>query len=46
MDCTYKTNKYKMPLLDIAGVMSTGNSFYVGFAFMHNKKQPSYDFAL
>jgi hypothetical protein len=46
MDCTYKTNKYKMPLLDIAGVTSTGHMFYAGFAFMHNEKQPSYDSAI
>ncbi|CAN6718572.1 unnamed protein product [Malus baccata var. baccata] len=31
MDCTYKTNKYKMPLLDIIGVSSFNTSFYSCF---------------
>jgi hypothetical protein len=46
MDCTYKTNKYKMPLLNINGVTATSNSFYRGFVFLYNKKQDSYNFAL
>ncbi|KAI9035747.1 transposase [Aspergillus affinis] len=46
MDYTYKTNKYKMPLLDITGVTFTGYTFYAGSAFVHNEKQPSYDFAI
>jgi hypothetical protein len=46
MDCTYKTNKYKMLLLNINGVMATGNLFYGGFVFLYNKKQDSYNFAL
>ncbi|KAL6532409.1 hypothetical protein OROGR_014379 [Orobanche gracilis] len=31
MDCTYKTNKYNMPLLDIIGVSCFNTSFYSGF---------------
>jgi hypothetical protein len=46
MDYTYKTNKYKMPLLNINGVMATSNLFYGGFIFLYNKKQDSYNFAL
>jgi hypothetical protein len=46
MDCTYKTNKYKMPLLDINGVTATGNTFYAGFVFLHNEQQSSYNFAV
>ena len=34
MDCTYKTNRYKMPLLDIVGVTALNTSFYVGFCFV------------
>ncbi|XP_077221956.1 protein FAR1-RELATED SEQUENCE 5-like [Tasmannia lanceolata] len=37
MDCTYKTNKYKMPLLDIVGVTSFNSSFYSCFAFQRGK---------
>jgi hypothetical protein len=42
MDCTYKTNIYKIPLLDIVGATSTGNSFYAGFAFIQNEREASY----
>ena len=34
MDCTYKTNRYKMPLLDIVGVTALNTSFHVGFCFV------------
>ncbi|KAI9035360.1 transposase [Aspergillus affinis] len=46
MDCTYKTNNYKMPMLDINGVTSIGTTYFVGFVFMYNEKEPSYNFAL
>ncbi|ODM20249.1 hypothetical protein SI65_03302 [Aspergillus cristatus] len=46
MDCTYKTNKYRMPMLDINGVTATGSTFFAAVAFIHNEQQPSYDFAL
>jgi len=34
MDTTYKTNKYRLSLLEIVGVTSTGLTFYVAFAFI------------
>ncbi|KAJ5489400.1 hypothetical protein N7539_004290 [Penicillium diatomitis] len=46
MDCTFKTNRYKMPLLDIVGTLCAGQSFYAGFAFMSNQQEPSFTFAL
>lgn len=48
MDCTYKTNKYKMPLLDIVGITSLNTSFYVGFCFVQVAKEDfnHYEFAL
>ncbi|KAM0987652.1 hypothetical protein EV2_012136 [Malus domestica] len=46
MDCTYKTNKYKMPLLDIIGVSSFNTSFYSCFVFMQNEKEEDYVWAL
>jgi hypothetical protein len=46
MDCTYKTNKYKMPLLDIVGITATSATFFVGFGFIQNEQQTSYDFIL
>ncbi|KAF7147655.1 hypothetical protein RHSIM_Rhsim03G0114700 [Rhododendron simsii] len=46
MDCTYKTNKYKMPLLDIVGVSSFNGSFYSCFAFMQKEEEGDYVWAL
>src|ERR1700740_107688 len=46
MDTTYKTNKYKMPLLDIVGVTSLGKSFYVGFCFVSKEDTEHFTFAL
>ncbi|KAJ9543670.1 hypothetical protein OSB04_023377 [Centaurea solstitialis] len=46
MDATYKTNRYKMPLLEIVGVTSTNLTFCIAFVFMHKEKEPNYTWAL
>ncbi|GKA29260.1 PKS-NRPS hybrid synthetase [Tanacetum coccineum] len=46
MDCTYKTNRFNMPLLDIIGVSCFNTSFYSGFAFLKTETVESYDWAL
>ena len=46
MDCTYKTNKYNMPLLDIVGVSCFNTSFYSGFVFLEKEDEASYIWAL
>ncbi|XP_045792022.1 protein FAR1-RELATED SEQUENCE 5-like [Trifolium pratense] len=46
MDCTYKTNKYRQPLLEIAGITSTNMTFAVGFAYMESEKTDNYHWAL
>jgi hypothetical protein len=46
IDCTYKTNKYKMPLLDIIGVDALQRSFCVAFAFLSGEEETDYDWAL
>ncbi|XP_078149520.1 protein FAR1-RELATED SEQUENCE 5-like [Carex rostrata] len=46
MDCTYKTNRYKMPLLDIIGISSFNTSFYSGFAFLKRESEEDYIWAL
>jgi MULE transposase domain len=46
MDCTYKTNRYKMPLLDIVGCNAMNSTFYVGFAFVNNEQEDAYGFIL
>ncbi len=40
IDCTYKTNKYNMPLCIFSGVIACNKSFYIGFAFLwHEDKE-------
>lgn len=46
MDCTYKTNKYRMPLLTIVGHTSVGSTFIVGFAFLEKETKEYYDWVL
>lgn len=42
LDCTYKTNWFKMPLLNVVGITSIGTTFYVGFAFLSEEKEEDY----
>ncbi|KAI7947253.1 hypothetical protein MJO28_009161 [Puccinia striiformis f. sp. tritici] len=46
LDCTYRTNKYKMPLLHIVGVDSSNRSFSAGFCFLSSEKEEDYVWAL
>ncbi|XP_050207821.1 PKS-NRPS hybrid synthetase cheA-like [Mercurialis annua] len=46
MDCTYKTNKYKMPVLDIIGISSLNSSFYSCFALLEKECEQDYVWAL
>ncbi|XP_071689837.1 protein FAR1-RELATED SEQUENCE 5-like [Rutidosis leptorrhynchoides] len=46
MDCTYKTNRYNMPLLDIIEVSCFNSSFYSGFAFLEKEDEENYIWAL
>ncbi|CAJ2645087.1 unnamed protein product [Trifolium pratense] len=46
MDRTYKTNKYRQPLLEITGITSTNMAFAVGFAYMESEKTDNYHWAL
>ncbi|KAH1254465.1 Protein FAR1-RELATED SEQUENCE 5 [Glycine max] len=38
IDITYKTNRYKLPLLDFVGVTPTGMTFFVGFAYLKGER--------
>ncbi|KAH6583609.1 hypothetical protein BASA60_001364 [Batrachochytrium salamandrivorans] len=40
MDCTYKTNRFGMPLLNIVGITATYKTFNAGFAFICNETEP------
>jgi transposase-like protein len=42
IDCTYKTNKYGMPLCIIFGVTALNTTFYVAFAFISSEHSDSY----
>jgi hypothetical protein len=46
LDCTYKTNKYGMPLLDMIGVDACQRSFCIAFAFLSGETDQDYLWAL
>jgi hypothetical protein len=46
LDCTYKTNRFNMYLLDIVGVTATGRSFVIGQAFLSGEHTEDYTFVL
>ncbi|XP_050896317.1 protein FAR1-RELATED SEQUENCE 6-like [Lathyrus oleraceus] len=46
IDSTYKTNKYRLPLLEMVGVTSTEKTYYVGFAFLEREKEENVTWAL
>jgi len=46
LDCTHKTNKYKMPLLDIVGVDACQRSFCIAFAFLSGEDESDFRWAL
>jgi hypothetical protein len=46
IDCTYKTNKYGMQLLNVVGITSTYSTFNVAFAFLCEETVEEYKWAL
>ncbi|XP_026416626.1 protein FAR1-RELATED SEQUENCE 5-like [Papaver somniferum] len=46
LDCTYKTNKYEMPLMNVVGHTSTKSPFTFAFCFLHDELKESYVWAL
>ena len=46
MDCTYKTNRYKLPLLLIQRVTCFYSTFFIGYVFLSDKTEESYQWAL
>ena len=46
MDCTYKTNAYRMPLCIINGVTALNTTFYIGFAFLSHETVEDYMWVL
>jgi hypothetical protein len=46
MDCTYKTNRFRMPLLHIIGMTSFNTTFTVGFCFLAMERFENYMWAM
>lgn len=46
LDCTYKTNRFGMPLLDIIGIDGCNRSFCIAFAFLRGENEEDYVWAL
>ena len=45
-DCTYKTNRYKMPLMHFIGLSNVSKSFSVAFCFLKSETKEDYLWAL
>jgi MULE transposase domain len=45
-DCTYKTNKFNMPVLNICGVTGNKKTAQIALVFLPNEKDPAYEWAL
>jgi hypothetical protein len=46
LDCTYKTNRFKMPLLHIVGLSPSNSSYSIALCFMQNEQEESYKWTL
>jgi hypothetical protein len=46
MDCTYCTNRYRLPLLHIVGCTSLQTFFSAGFCFLRNESESDYHWAI
>ena len=46
LDCTYKTNKLGMPLLNFVGIACTNQMFNAAVAFLPDEQEESYKWAL
>ncbi|KAL8539394.1 hypothetical protein ACS0TY_001135 [Phlomoides rotata] len=46
IDCTYKTNRYRLPYLEIVGVTSTRMTFCVASVYFLAEKEKNYQWAL
>ncbi|XP_058733650.1 protein FAR1-RELATED SEQUENCE 5-like [Vicia villosa] len=45
-DCTYKTNRYRLLLLEIVGVISIKLTFSVAFAYLEHEREENFTWAL
>jgi hypothetical protein len=45
VDCTYKTNRYNLSLLQIVECTSTGKTFCIKLELIHHERQENYEWA-
>jgi len=46
MDCTYKTNRFRLPLLNICAITGQGQIIQVGLCFLCAEKEEDYNWAM
>jgi len=46
IDCTYKTNRYRLPLMKIVGVTSTEMTFSIVFAYLKDEREDNFSWCL
>ncbi|CAA0809042.1 Unknown protein, partial [Striga hermonthica] len=46
IDSTYKTNRYKMPLVEMIGMTPCNNNFLIAYALVKDEKEASYEWVL
>lgn len=46
MDCTYSTNRYKMPLLEIVGITASGHTFIAAYGLLLHENTEFFRWAL
>ena len=46
LDCTYRTNKFKMPLLNIVGTTCLDTNFHAAFCFLSKEEEGDYVWTL
>lgn len=46
LDCTYQTNRFQMPLLDMVGLIGLNTTFYVAFAFVKSEQEEDFTWVL
>jgi hypothetical protein len=44
LDCTYKTNRFRMPMLHLTGVTSMNKNYELAYAFLPSEKDEDYLF--
>ena len=46
MDCTYKTNRFRMPLLNVVGLTCFNTTFFSCFIFLRREEREDYEWGL